>query len=193
LRHDDPCLTLDEEGWTWTAQVRPAVYQWIRMLFAGRLPAHDWRPAGFQHLSSLAPARGADVTWRQVAAPAGPGYFLVGDAAVVLDPTASHGVLRALMSGIMAGHLISRLGLAPTDSATIAITGEYNQWLKAWFHHDLAQLRELYRRLEPPKLSRNDFKTGDYMTRVSRDAASLVGISKRVTSERADTFLSSLG
>src|SRR2546430_1169533 len=51
--------------------------------------------------------RGADVTWRHVRAAAGPGYFLTGDAAAVLDPAASHGVLRALMTGIAAGHAIA--------------------------------------------------------------------------------------
>jgi flavin-dependent dehydrogenase len=50
--------------------------------------------------------RGADVTWRIISPAAGPGFFLVGDAVAVLDPASSHGVLKALMTGMMAAHLI---------------------------------------------------------------------------------------
>lgn len=143
-RYEAPCLTLDEEGWTWTAQVQPTIYQWTRMLFASRVPAAAWVPAEFQHLSPLSPSQGADVTWRKVEPLAGPGYFLIGDAAAVLDPTASHGVLRAIMSGMMAGHSISQLETSAPATARHAVAQQYNQWLSDWFLHDVTKLKELY-------------------------------------------------
>ena len=43
-------------------------------------------------------------TWRMAERMAGAGWFIVGDAAATLDPTSSHGVLKALLSGMTAGH-----------------------------------------------------------------------------------------
>jgi len=91
--------------------------------------------------------RGADVTWRFVPASAGRGYFVAGDAAAVLDPAASHGVLRAMMSGVMAAHVISKVTsgvLTENDGVR-----HYRGWLKTWFDHDVQRLRELYRELDP--------------------------------------------
>jgi flavin-dependent dehydrogenase len=81
-------------------------------------------------------------------APAGPGYFLVGDAAAVLDPASSHGVLNALMSGMMAGHVITQILRYghPEQPAQRA----YCAWLRRWFAHDVKYLKALYRRLPNP-------------------------------------------
>ena len=75
--------------------------------------------------------------------PAGPGYVCVGDAACVLDPAASHGVLKALMSGMMAAHVIAErvAGGASGDQAIRA----YTSWLTRLFRADVAALTELYR------------------------------------------------
>lgn len=87
-------------------------------------------------------ARGADVTWRMVTRPAGPGYYLAGDAAAVLDPASSHGVLRAIMSGMMAGYLISQTfkGACSEQRATL----EYHRWLADWFNTDVHRVRQMY-------------------------------------------------
>jgi flavin-dependent dehydrogenase len=60
-----------------------------------------------------------------------PGWFMVGDSAATLDPTSSHGVLKALMSGMMAGHLIAGVldGMAPAEEAAMA----YHAWMPAGF------------------------------------------------------------
>ena len=47
------------------------------------------------------------MTWRMADSAAGSGWYMVGDAAAILDPTSSRGVLKALMTGVMAGHLIA--------------------------------------------------------------------------------------
>lgn len=139
-----PRLVADPDGWTWTATVRPGIRQWTRLRFSGQPPDRNRVPEGLESFPPWTPVHGAEVTWRHVPEAAGPGYFLVGDAAAVLDPVSSHGVLKALMSGIMAGHLLGGC-LAPGArlSESTAIRN-YRTWLNAWFEHDLARLRELY-------------------------------------------------
>jgi hypothetical protein len=48
--------------------------------------------------------RGIDVSSSIANPTAGPGYFLAGDAASIVDPLSSHGILKALMSGMKAAH-----------------------------------------------------------------------------------------
>jgi flavin-dependent dehydrogenase len=84
-----------------------------------------------------------DVSWSVHQACAGAGYFLLGDAAAVLDPSSSHGVLRATMSGMLCGHLVAahaQRGLP--ESEVVAI---YKGWMRSYLNHDVVLLRELYR------------------------------------------------
>jgi flavin-dependent dehydrogenase len=76
---------------------------------------------------------------------AGPGWFMVGDAAATLDPTSSRGVLKAIMSGMAAGHLIAAIldGRTPAEATAAA----YHEWLVAWFSTDAANLAKFYRKL----------------------------------------------
>jgi flavin-dependent dehydrogenase len=137
-----PALAGDSTGWTWVARVRPRLFQWTRLSCDNRRPENGWLPPTLRGLAPVGPVSGADVTWRVSSAAAGPGYFLVGDAAAVLDPASAHGVLRALMSGIMAAHLISALCGRRLPAATAAAT--YEGWLRDWFEHDVERLTGLY-------------------------------------------------
>ncbi len=147
-RDDAPALTGDESGWTWTAKVRPNTYQWTRLAFGGRRPDPDFTPREFRHLVRAGPSRGADVTWRLSGEVARPGWFMAGDAAAMLDPASSHGVLRAITSGIMAAHLAAAVlqGKAPPGEAAVA----YHDWLAGWFDTDAVQLAQFYRALNAP-------------------------------------------
>jgi flavin-dependent dehydrogenase len=146
-RDGAPAIVADRDGWTWTARVAPGLYQWTRLSFAGR--ADDGPPAELAALARRGHGRGADVTWRLAAEPAGGGYFLAGDAAAVLDPASGHGVLRALMSGMMIGHLIPRVAAGQSTAGQVAAA--YRGWLREGFHRDIEALRSLYARLpEPP-------------------------------------------
>ncbi len=144
-RAEAPALVADADGWTWTARVRPDVYQWTRVAFDGEQTDASWMPAEFAGLRPLGPARGADVTWRLSERVAAPGWFMVGDAAATLDPTSSHGVLKAVMSGMMAGHLVAPVvrGEVPAHEAAAA----YQHWLSSWFVTDARKLAEFYRAL----------------------------------------------
>ncbi|MCF8534190.1 MAG: FAD-dependent oxidoreductase [Reyranella sp.] len=139
-----PALVGDDKGWTWTACVRPGRYQWTRLDFT-ELPDADWLPDELRDLTPVSRSRGADVTWRMADDVARPGWFMVGDAAAILDPTSSRGVLKALMSGIMAGHLIAGVlhDKAPADEAAQA----YQAWMSDWFEADIKNLSAFYRML----------------------------------------------
>lgn len=144
-RDGAPQLVGDARGWTWTAIVRENTYQWTRLVFDGIEPDAGWMPEEFRRLTPLGRARGADVTWRMANEVARPGWFMVGDAAAMLDPTSSHGVLKAVMSGMMAGHLIAAVlrGAAPAEEAAAA----YHDWCAGWFAADAARLSQFYREL----------------------------------------------
>ncbi len=140
--HTAPSFTACQGGWHWQAQVTQDRQAWVRLQL-------NQDPLGQTTPPPLAAGEaGADVTWRMAKTPAGLGYFLVGDAAAVLDPASSRGVLRALMSGMMAGHLaygVLHNGLAREQAAQ-----HYNHWLCDWFAHDADALRALYARLPHP-------------------------------------------
>lgn len=140
-----PLIVGDSKGWLWKAMIRPGLYQWTQVTLDGTRLPRDWRPEEFRDLTPRGKPRGADVTWRVADVAARPGWFSVGDAAVVLDPTSANGVLRALLSGITAGKLVSgvRNGiLPPEEAATI-----YNNWFLEWFYSASDKLREFYRSL----------------------------------------------
>jgi flavin-dependent dehydrogenase len=139
-----PRLEAGAEGWTWTARVRPGLYAWVRLTF-GRARATSEVPARLAGLAPVGRTRGADVTWRLTPACAGPGYFLVGDAAAVLDPVSSHGVLRALMSGLAAGTRAAAVVAGRLTEAEAA--AGYRRWLIAWFTSDAHRLAEVYDRI----------------------------------------------
>jgi flavin-dependent dehydrogenase len=137
-----PALIADEQGWTWTARVRTNTYAWTRLSFENSKPEADWLPASLRGLERRGRMRAADVTWRLAKPAAGLGYFLVGDAASVLDPASSHGILKAIMSGIMVAHLISKMEEHQADEAYAAEA--YNHWVRDWFAHDTKRLKEMY-------------------------------------------------
>jgi flavin-dependent dehydrogenase len=141
---DAPSLVGDSSGWTWTALVRPRLYQWTRVSFDGP-PRPEWLPRHLLGLKPRAHSRGADVTWRMAKEAAGPRWFMVGDAAATLDPTSSHGVLKAVMSGMMAGHLIAAVLDRKTPAPATAAA--YHDWLAGWFSADAAKLAQFYRAL----------------------------------------------
>jgi hypothetical protein len=88
-----------------------------------------------------------DVTWRIVPENAGAGYFLTGDAACVVDPAASHGVLKAIMSGMLAADLIVKVFRG--EVSEMVAREHYRTWTSQWFIRDTEHLRELYSRAIP--------------------------------------------
>lgn len=136
-----PEFRVEPSGWTWTARVGQGRYHWTRLALVEPAqllgPPHE-----YANLSPEGPIRAQNVTWRCADRLAGDGFFLLGDAAVVLDPATSRGVLRAVMTGTQAAYLASAViaGRMPGHEAT----SWYDGWLRTWFHHDRATLRERY-------------------------------------------------
>ncbi|MEI8381509.1 MAG: tryptophan 7-halogenase [Planctomycetota bacterium] len=145
--HDEaPQLIGDASGWLWTAMIHPGLYQWTRVALDGtKIPA-GWYPDEFQLLTPVGPPRGTDVTWRLSKSVAGPGWFSVGDAAALLDPTAAKGILKALLSGITAGKLIA--GVLNGHSSATEAASVYNSWLSDWFLNDAKKLIHFYSELD---------------------------------------------
>lgn len=142
-RDEAPALESSASGWLWTARVAPGLYGWVR-LAVGAEPAREPPPA-FAALSPTGPSRGADVTWHRSGRPAGPGWFIVGDAAARLDPLSSHGILKAIMSGMMAGHLAG--GILSGAVPAAAAAERYRSWLSGSFAADAERLAAFYREI----------------------------------------------
>ena len=127
-----PAIVADDVGWTYFAQLDASTFHWTRVT-----AAKDQEPALLPNLfSSMSKVRcrGADVQWRIARTTAGRNWFLLGDAACQLDPSSSHGVMRAIMCGIMAADMIVR-GTSPIA---------YDQWLRRWFYADAVRMRKAY-------------------------------------------------
>jgi flavin-dependent dehydrogenase len=136
-----PLIRTEGQGWTWLAEISPRRFQWTHVAPHESAPAREWRP---RELAALSVERrfGADVTWRLLAETAGRRWFVAGDAAAILDPSSGHGILRAMMSGMMAAHLIAAVAqkqIADTTAAPL-----YHRWLESWFHQDAAAMRKHY-------------------------------------------------
>lgn len=144
----------DDMGWYWVADLGDGLYNWTRLYFSLPVDKVSTVPSPLAGFEPSGKVRGADVTWKICAPSAGDGYFIIGDAAAMLDPGASHGVLKALMSGIMAAHGIVEGSASPANQNAIA--RQYRQWLQTWFENDTRAMRELYQAhpFPPPWLGR---------------------------------------
>ncbi|HTR78822.1 MAG TPA: tryptophan 7-halogenase, partial [Gemmatimonadaceae bacterium] len=123
-RDDAPFFQADVDGWTWRARVGAHRYHWTRLSW--RRGPDPRPPAEFAPLTPTGPTRAIDVTWRRVRAPSGPGYWCAGDAAAVVDPAGSHGVIRALTAGILIAELCGAIAgnAAPEEAAR----SRYDSW-----------------------------------------------------------------
>lgn len=145
IRDDNPAFFVDADGWTWTVRVRPGLYNWTRLNIFGSAMDDAFLPPEFEGLKTVTPVQSADVTWRFIPECAGPGYFLCGDAAAVLDPTSSHGVVKAITSGVLAVDRIAQVLHDGRDAEEAAV--EFRQIFAGWFHYDSSRLRNDYARM----------------------------------------------
>ena len=142
-----PHFELKAAAWTWVAPVGACRYAWVSLPLCG----------GHNELSFVHPVLTryhphgrigySDVTWRIVRGIAGLGYVIVGDAAWVVDPACSHGVLKALMSGVIAADYIS--SVLKGNMTWEAARSAYCRWGEAWFCSDAELLASLYALTSP--------------------------------------------
>ena len=107
----------------------------IRLPGWERLP-RDWRPGEFLGLKPVGPPRGADVSWRLSGDLAAPGWFQVGDAAAVLEPTSANGILHTLLYGMIAARFFHFIML------TLKTLGQTNVLISS-FRPTSAKVRDL--------------------------------------------------
>ncbi|HYO57653.1 NAD(P)/FAD-dependent oxidoreductase [Archangium sp.] len=139
---EHPSLRWEPDGWEWIARVRPGLYAWTRLSLHPHRSTRTELPQALSTGRAAGAPRGADVTWSRVDAPAGDGYFIAGDAAVVVDPASSQGVLRALMQGMMAAHLITACVKGRASEAEAARV--YRGWVRDMYQRSVSALRERY-------------------------------------------------
>jgi flavin-dependent dehydrogenase len=139
---DTPCFQYLPDGWLWTARVGAGLYHWTRLMASHSKITTEWRPPQFDGLESVEPMKGADVSWRIVDRCAGPGYFVVGDAAAVTDPSSSQGVLHAVLSGMLAGDCVIRSALA--RSLESHWSAYYAEFIHAKFRHRLNRTSAMF-------------------------------------------------
>jgi flavin-dependent dehydrogenase len=140
---DEQIFQANAAGWQWIAQVAPDILNWTSLQFG----VHQ-KPSPPDPVLSMPPcgiSGGADVTWRMAPEVAGPSYFIVGDAALVTDPAAGNGVLRALMSGVKAAH--NAHAVIAGRATRAAAMKEYQTWIRHWFQADINRLSAMYRSL----------------------------------------------
>lgn len=135
-------------GWTWTAPIREDKFAWVSLNLTDRRRSARLVPDILARAIPIGKPSARDVTWKIARPCAGPGYFLVGDAACALDPASSHGVLMAIMSGMIAADGISK---SLNHSADIVrIQQGYSAWLEGRFCSDAQALITLYSDMEDP-------------------------------------------
>ena len=141
LNPTNPMIEWDENGWTWIAQGKEDITTWVRLDIDNlSIIDNDWIPYKLSDGKPNGKRKAVDVTWRIAEQCSLANYFLIGDAAFVLDPGSSHGVLKAIMSGMMVAHLIQKTKDHPVDE----IHQYYNSWIKDQFYHDIEKLKEMY-------------------------------------------------
>lgn len=113
----NPIFSEHQQGWDWDAPIGDGRHAWVRLRHGVNQP-------------------GLDVTPRIYRECAGPNWFLIGDAACLTTPASGNGVLRALMSGIYAGHLYSNVhsGLSSVEQTVNA----YKAWVSSLWEHSIA-------------------------------------------------------
>ena len=159
----EPCFNTSVDRWLWTAAIDAEQLHWTQLEFNGSpaditlieknnaLSSDEdkplYRPLKKQpteliHAKAIGPIRGADVTWRKAEYCSQGTFFKVGDAGFVLDPASSHGVLKALMSGIFSAHVSCQLLNGNLSMAQAQDC--YQAWMDEHFNSDKQALSDFY-------------------------------------------------
>ena len=136
-----PQFNWNKKGWTWLATVREGLVSWACLDVVLPEKRHvEWLPEQIRHCRPLGKIRVADVTWSIASTLSENNWFLVGDSAFVLDPASSHGILKAIMSGMMVSHLISK----HSKFKGSLIHSHYGKWANELFFSDYEELKNMY-------------------------------------------------
>ncbi|MCV6600949.1 MAG: FAD-dependent monooxygenase [Cohaesibacter sp.] len=128
VEKDWPEIHPSSTGWIWKAFISKDQIAWARLTIGK--PEID--PL-FKHRTGV-----ADATWKLSKRPVSKNLFRIGDAAFRMDPSTGKGVLRAIMSAMMAVHLARHHHMS--DLAYCEIERTYTKWLSGWFWSDFKEI-----------------------------------------------------
>lgn len=121
-----PRFRFNVQGWHWQAPINSNRTAWVELRIGDKSDC----------------ATGMNVSWQRRPESVGPGFILVGDTAISFDPSSSHGVLRALMSGIMCSHLLD--GLFNQKISQEMLIQTYREWINTQFFREKNTLLRFY-------------------------------------------------
>lgn len=133
-----PTFRSHPQGWTYRACISESLVSEVEVALHGERPHRPTRPHQLY--------RGFDVTWRHRFDVSRKRSLRVGDAQFVVDPAAGKGVLRALMSGMMAAHSI--LAERREGARASLVEEHYREWSRRLFKSECEGLGSLY--AQPP-------------------------------------------
>ena len=122
-----PLMRQEPWGWIWTTSLGDGRIAKVTMT----AEAGQQRYIHKHHFSDV---RHADGTWVVSNRPSGEHLFRIGDAALRFDPSAGKGILRAMMTAMMAVHLIR--SVTRTAASEVAAAEHYHNWIHKWVNHD---------------------------------------------------------
>ena len=130
------------DGWCWTARVRDDLFSYCLLSFQ--------KYPDIRNLTALKPegkiAR-SRARWRVLEQPAASNYFVCGDSAFSVDPGSGKGVLRAMLTGILAAD--STCHLLHSQLPKDLIIQRYKTFIQDFFNSESEALRERYQLTEP--------------------------------------------
>lgn len=132
-----------KKGWSWTAKVEENLLHWTQLCIADGKQEHPLAPDLYKDYKMIGKIMCSNVTWRCLKNNKATNLFPVGDAALLIDPSSSHGVLRAVMTGIMAADRIDKVlsSICLQDEAQ----SNYINWVREWYDADTKVLRQAYK------------------------------------------------
>jgi flavin-dependent dehydrogenase len=129
-------------GWTWIMPLQRNLRHFTTVTFQSQRSWRELLPPGTADAALQGALKIHDVTWRHVMQPASHNYFIVGDAHAVVDPASSQGVIKALMSGMLASHFITQVVAGKISRHMAALN--YSRSVATWFYSDMQKLKRLY-------------------------------------------------
>jgi flavin-dependent dehydrogenase len=131
-----PEFRIEGCGWFWQAPVKPGLDAWVSLDLEGSAKNDSGSAAGSR-----------PVTWRIARPCAGPGYYLVGDAACVIDPAGAQGILKAFLSARFVAESIAA-SIRNKELEKEAQVG-YCAWIESAFCREALGLIDAYSRFDP--------------------------------------------
>jgi len=130
-----PILQIQDWGWAWEAPLGNGEIAKVTLY-------NDIQARRDNMRMKLADDRFADGSWLVAQVPYAQKIFRVGDAAMRFDPSSGKGILRAIMTSMMAVHLIESVEYNKISESSAA--NFYNNWVHSWFRTDADILMQLH-------------------------------------------------